>query len=119
MLKSYNVFVDSSRGATLQLHEQAPSGGVVRVSLKSLTIPRTFSNIASAERRFINIGVAPAGGEITLAFLASLTEETLPNAIYTTKRQIIDAMVAIVRQVMQAYVACAVFYLRCFLLVYS
>jgi hypothetical protein len=107
MLKSYNVFVDSSRGTTLNIHEQAPSGGVVRVSLKSLTIPRTFSNISSAKRRFINIGVAPAGAVITLAFIASLSEETLPVAIYTTKRQIIDAMVAIVRRVMQAYDAAA------------
>jgi hypothetical protein len=33
MLKSYNVFLDSERGRTINLHEQAPSGGVVRVSL--------------------------------------------------------------------------------------
>eukprot|EP00962_Isochrysis_galbana_P057342 scaffold29666_cov106-Isochrysis_galbana.AAC.4 len=38
MIKSYNIFVDSVRGTTLNLHEQAPSGGVVRVSLKSLYV---------------------------------------------------------------------------------
>jgi len=38
MIKSYNIFVDSVRGTTLNLHEQAPSGGVVRVSLKSLSV---------------------------------------------------------------------------------
>lgn len=46
MLKSYNVFVDSVRGTTLNLHEQAPSGGVVRVSLKSLYVS-SLANITT------------------------------------------------------------------------
>lgn len=49
MLKSYNIFVDSARGTTLNLHEQAPSGGVVRVSLKSLSVTGSF-DLDAADR---------------------------------------------------------------------
>eukprot|EP00967_Tisochrysis_lutea_P029012 scaffold33911_cov32-Tisochrysis_lutea.AAC.1 len=84
VIKSYNVFVDSHQSTKrINLFEQAPTGGVVRVSLKQIQVHRTFGNVNTNYLRFrvkIDDESKPLTNE--QAFIDTMTEIVLPDAHY-------------------------------------
>jgi hypothetical protein len=108
MLKSYTVFVDSDRGRTLKLHEQAPSGGVVRVSLKSLTVARGFSNLTEEQRESIKVAIAPIGSTAIQVLFNGTTSDMLPASVYLTSEDVINAVYDVAEAVVKAYDPAAV-----------
>jgi hypothetical protein len=108
MLKSYNIFVDSDRGRTLNLYEQAPSGGVVRVSLKSLSVARSFSNMTVSQRGSIRMAVAPVGSSFFQVAANVDNALLLPAAIYLTREHVVNAIYDMAEAVVKAYDPAAV-----------
>jgi hypothetical protein len=104
VVKSYKVFHDSTRGTTLNLHETAPTGGVVRCSLKSLQVNRDISNIPLRYRKSLHIGIVFGDDPVTLAFaVANVPLAELPVAIYETPIQVSEAVVQLMRDALAAY----------------
>jgi hypothetical protein len=108
MLKSYNIFVDSDRGRTLNIHEQAPSGGVVRVSLKSLTVTRSFSNLTQEQRESIWIAIAPIGSTALQVLDNHTTARPLSPAVYLAADEVVNAIYDVAETVVRAYDPAAV-----------
>jgi hypothetical protein len=94
ILKSYNVFVESLLGSTINLHEQAPSGGVIRVSLKNLLVPRSFTNTRKKLEDLSFVAGDTLAGAMTQEYLTANGEANNrpPVGIYTTADQIFEAL---------------------------
>lgn len=92
VVKSYNIFVDSTQVTKrINLFEQAPSGGVVRVSLKQFQSLRTFGNVDREYLQFwikIDNESLPQVQIDNQAYIDGMQDITLPDVYYSTPEEL-------------------------------
>lgn len=106
VLKSYNVFIDSTQGTKrINLFEQAPNGGAVRVSLKQFQSLRTFGNVDKEYLQFwvkIDNESLPQIQIDNQAYIDGMTEIILPDVYYADPGELFKAKVERIKSFIEA-----------------